>query len=378
MLAGMRAWTASIAGAVVAVGAAALYATGTVAPANGTASSPVDAGLEARLCVPPYGTFKVANWPPACWRPYSDSSPWNRPIRSRPRVDPASRRIVRRLVRAGRPAGIVAGQADTPADFSHPTYYSLPTDPLFELHCYERRWGRRCAIEGKVIRIPDAARPAAGRDHHMTIVDQRTGWEYDLYKVRSKPPHGGTVELRWGGRTRIHGDGLASDATAARFGNLAGIVRAQELEAGKIDHALFMVVRCDSGFFRYPALKTGRPCTALGRSNRDAPPMGARFQLALSDAQIDALPVPSWRKTLFRAMARYGLYVGDTGDLAWGIQGESGSTYTSFGKADPMVAFAKEQGVRGHNGRYHLSIREGVDWSKHLRLLAPCEAAARC
>ena len=65
--------------------------------------------------------------------------------------------------------------------------------------------------------------------------------------------------------------------------------------------------------------------------------MGQHFFLEMTDAQIEALSVPSWQKTILRAMARYGLYVGDTGGGGWGIQFESGSSFTSFGQPDPWV-----------------------------------------
>ncbi|HEX2085496.1 MAG TPA: hypothetical protein VHF89_07430, partial [Solirubrobacteraceae bacterium] len=313
--------------------------------------------------------------PGGCWRPYSDDSPFNRPIPADAPSHPASDAIVRRTLGFGPLGHLVAGEADTDDDWNHPTYYSTPEDPLFTLHCYED-WGK-CDVEGMRIHVPDAARPAAGRDAHLTVVDQQSGWEYDLYKVRSKPAGGGTLEFRWGGRTRIDGDGLRSDATASQFGNLAGIIRAPEMQAGRIAHALFMNARCDSGTFVYPATKNGRSCSAIGEPTADAPPMGARFQLTMSREEIDALPVPAWKKTVLRAMAEYGMYLGDTGG-AWGVSFESGSTYTSFGLEDEMVRFARENGVPERNGRYVFNLREGIDWAGRLRVVDPCVAERTC
>ena len=139
------------------------------------------------------------------------------------------------------------------------------------------------------VRIPDRARPAGGSDHHLAVVDQRSGWEYDLWEVESKPSGGGELVTGYGGRTRIDGDGLGSDATAAHFGLLAGIIRAQELRRGRIDHALFLVADCDSGEFVYPARGRGAPCG----DRTDAPAEGMRFQLDMSDAEIRALERPA-------------------------------------------------------------------------------------
>jgi hypothetical protein len=324
-----------------------------------------------------FGSFAAGRWPDGCWRPYGAASPFNQPLPDAPRVAPDSAQVVARLLSYGPTDHLVAGNADTIDDFSHPTYYSQPGDPLFTLHCYESSWGR-CAIEGMQIRVPDAARAAAGGDAHLTVVDQVGGWEYDLYKVRSKPAGGGILEFRWGGRTRIDGDGLGSAATAANFGNLAGIIRAPELAAGHIDHALFMVAKCDAGRFVYPAGKSGRSCAALGLPTADAPPMGVRLQLAMTPSQIDALAVPAWKKTILRAMSRYGLIMGDTGGGAWGIQAESGSTYTSFGTPDALVDFAKASGWTPYGGDFVADLRSGVDWSRYVRVIDPCVSQRTC
>jgi len=265
--------------------------------------------------------------------------------------------------------------ADTADDYGHPTYYSQPGDPVFRLHCYEP-WGT-CPIEGAEIRVPDAARAAGGADRHLTVVDQDTGWEYDLYDVRSKPVGGGVLEFGWGGRTRIDGDGLRSAATAAGFGNLAGIVRTSELAAGRIDHALFLTASCDAGRFVYPANGRGRSCAELGLSTEDAPPMGARFQLAMSAEEIEALPVPAWKKTILHAMATYGMFLGDTGGGSWGIKLESGSTFTSFGYPDPLVAFAVANDWVPYENVWVGNLRDGVDWTR-LRLIDPCVSQRTC
>ena len=106
------------------------------------------------------------------------------------------------------------------------------------------------------MRIPDAARPAAGGDGHLAVIDQADGWEYDFWQVQQKPKGGGTLTVSYGGKTPYgtsNADGLGSNATAANFALSAGIIRPSELEAGKIDHALFMVVECTNGTAVWPA-----------------------------------------------------------------------------------------------------------------------------
>jgi hypothetical protein len=268
------------------------------------------------------------------------------------------------------------GTANTPSDWDHPIYWSRPSDPVYRLHCSQRGWGR-CEVEGKRVRVPASARPAGGGDHHLAVVDQARGWEYDLWQVQRKSHQGGLLVARWGGRTRFGpgSTGLGAGATAAEYGLLAGIVRAPELVAGRIDHALVIFVACDNGRIVYPAEGRGAMCPQPAA----APPEGARFQLAMSDAEIDALPVQPWARPILSAMAHFGFFVGDTGGSPWTVMLESGSTYTSFGRPDPWVHLAQLIGaVRGSDGIYNLNLADGVDWAGRLRMIDPCVTRGTC
>lgn len=360
---------------------------------------------------PPYGK---GNWPPApCWRPYHDRSPFQDEIDG-DREYPNSAAMVARLLAdpTKHPANLVV---DVDGHSGEPTYYSAPTDPEYALHCTMQVWTTTngpCAIEGHKVRIPDGAfveanTPAketnadpgymAEPDAHLTVVDQASGWEYDLWQVHRSPvtPAGGN-ELRfsWGGRTRIDGDGVSREgnATAAHFGSLAGRIRAEELAAKKIDHALSVVIPCDHADPVYPARGDGRECA----NATDAIPMGARLHLDLTDEQLDELRadgVPEWKLAILTALQRYGAYVNDTGsDGAWfQFEQESGSQYAAVGDANPWLAFAKANENAG--GWFHKAANQeptypaehyvgilrkdadGIDWKdrvwRHLRVVAP-------
>jgi hypothetical protein len=265
----------------------------------------------------------------------------------------------------------VAGLAETANDYDHPVYFSKPSDPTYTVNC-TASWGP-CEIEGATLHIPSEALPAGGSDGHMAVIDQASGWEYDFWQVRQKPAGGGTLTVSWGGRTAIDGDGLGSPATAGNFGLAAGIIRPEELAAGQIDHALFMVVKCTNGTSVWPAgPDSGRSCSSMGLSNAGAPAMGQHFYLDLSDSQIEALPDPAWQKTILLAMARYGLYVGDTGGGF--LKLESGASYTSFGQADPWAKVAESAGISpwrepstGKN-TYTFDLSGAVDWGANLKV----------
>jgi hypothetical protein len=351
---------ASTAGVTTAL---AVSATSTASGAAPALTATVSCGL---------GSFAAGDWPTACWRPYADSSPFNRPVPAGPRLLPNSTAIVRRVLGMGPIADLVVAP-DTTSDWYHPTYYSQPGDPTYTVHCAKYA----CTIEGQSAPIPTRARPAGGGDAHMTVVDQATGWEWDFWQVQARRDTGGTLTVSDGGRTSITGDGLGSDANGGQWGLLAGIIRAQEIEAGHIDHALLMTVGCVRRGHVYPAEGDSAMCA----DQTDAPRTGDRFQLAMSEAEIDALAVPAWKKTILRALATYGAYVGDTGgNEAFTFQFESGSTYTSFGGTDPLAAFAAQQtaGVTSWKGRWYFDLAPGVDWAGRLRVIDPCDTQGVC
>jgi hypothetical protein len=368
--------------------------------------------LTYQPCTPSYGGFGPGTWPPACWRPYGSTSPLNRKLPPNPRPinnsESASTAIVARVLgdisHDNHPGNLAAGPSGTGGE---PTYYPQATDPLVTLHCV---W-QPCAIEGHQIRIPATAAPeggwAATADRHLTIVDQATGWEYDLWQVQGSapPPPGATLTFTNGGRTRVTGDcdGLAADGrncepttpgngTAAHLGGLAGRVRVEELQAGRIEHALTIVIDCDSGTAVYPAKHAGRSCAELGKPTADAPPMGALFQLDLTPAQIDALPVLPWHKVFLHAMAEYGMYLADTGASGlFSIEAEAGNQYTTLGQPDPWLTYGQanwelwtHDGTYDYVGKFFNPHDPDPDqwwlthiWN-HLRILDPCIAQTTC
>lgn len=306
------------------------------------------------------------------WRPYADTSPFNTPIPAGPVVVANSQRIVDKMLTvSSEPAPILAGLSSQD-DYAHPTYYAKNTDPAYTIDC-RPPWGGECpiGIEGATIHLPAGARPTTSSDGHLGVVNLDSGVEHDFWQAQDPPDTGGTLIASYGSSEPIGGGGVSDvgNATAAEFALLAGIIRAEELEAGEIRHALFLVTPCGAQSPAYvpPATKEGKACP----DNTDRPPMGARFQLNMTRAEIDALPVPAWRKVILRALATYGAYFGDTGGShSFGLQIESALTYTSFGQPDKLLAFAAANEWRAGSGDVLVGDLTGVDW-RRLRIVAP-------
>jgi hypothetical protein len=328
------------------------------------------------------GTFDATSLPGACWRPYADDSPFNLRVENDAPTIHDSDQTVNAVVSKAPAASIVAGDPGRPDGIA--VFYSKPSDPTYKLHCTQD-WGR-CPIEGMHINIPRGAQPAGnmGTDAHLTVVDQHSGWEYDLWAVENTPAPGGTVRMGFGGRTMITGNGLGSYAVAARFGSLGGLIRPEELIAGKVHHALQMFVPCTEGWV-FPADHPGYDCTENGMDAAHAPAMGAHFVLQMSSHAIRASHYPRWKRAVLFALKRYGAYVADTtADTSyWGFRTQSSASYTSFHREDPLVSLAKKKGMEpadyNHNGwdEFWYDLGAGVNWHR-FEVVDACTAKGTC
>ena len=227
------------------------------------------------------------------------------------------------------------------------------------------------------VRIPDAAEAAAGSDGHLTVVDQDSGWEYDFWQVRRKPRGGGRLVISWGGRTRIEGDGLGSDANAAHYGSLAGIIRAEEMRRGRIDHALFMLVRCDSGRKVYPArglglrvrqrsrgALAGHPLPARPVARRDRRAEGARLEEddPPRHGRVRPLRGRHHRRHALEHLVRV---------RARATRASAAGTRWWASPATPGIR-------RSSDGTYYFDWASGINWRRHLRVVDACVAERSC
>lgn len=97
----------------------------------------------------------------------------------------------------------------------------------------------------------------------------------------------------------------------------------------------------------------------------------------MSDLEINLLDAPAWQKTILHAMARYGMYVGDTGGPGWEIKLWSALSYRRAGRGDPWSALGQRLGVPGSR-RYVFDLPETVDWASRLRVARPCVSRRSC
>ncbi|MEQ8834908.1 MAG: hypothetical protein RIB67_10770 [Miltoncostaeaceae bacterium] len=274
-----------------------------------------------------------------------------------------------------------------------PIYTASPTDPLYSI-----------TIDGRTerFRVPAGAVPGSGADHPLVILDP------------DHPDHGPKVELRvWQatidhGARRIYGNGVglfhynndgqrlnpngtaslslpfAGWGTGSQLSYTAGLLRPEDIQSGRIQHALRIALGCNdfTSAFVAPAAKTDQTATGCGGSATPAArkvDMGMRMRLSASvNCDNRVAPVlpgrsESTRETHFlrivcKGLQEYGLVVLDgtvsdgvifymeneeTGD--WGnVAGET--FYGSYGYLLRDTTTPNDGLSRGSN--------HGIPWSQ--------------
>ena len=327
---------------------------------------------------------------PACFTPYTSTSPWNQTLPAIPRDASTSQAIMDFLFSSAFTTGMNSPRIGSPfygdVDYNFPYYFGTASDPLVTLHCFEP-WGR-CAFEGMQVHVPANARPAMGCcDHHVTVVDVATADEYDFYEApTSVPATGGTYSVGWGGKTNLRtGTGFgAGSGTAAGSSQLGGVVRISEFQSGVIRHALSLTTSCTLNTAPvYPATSNAvQPCP--GGATGITAPIGSRLWLDLNQSQIAALNVSNATKIVLNALHTYGGFItdtnGNTASLAVNSIPEAPTGFVASGGND-IVGQWYASNVPAYPWRantYQLDIWSAVDWQHHLHVLDPCVTQQTC
>ena len=150
-----------------------------------------------------------------------------------------------------------------------------------------------------------------GSDHHILIVDADTCTLFEIYDASLENGHwsGGSGAI-WDLNSNALRPADWTSADAAGLPILPGLVRYDEIIAGKINHALRFTVEDTAGYI-WPA----RHLTAQAQSG--IPPMGARFRLK-ADYVISGFPQEM--QVILQAMKTYGIILADNGSN-WYVSG---------------------------------------------------------
>ncbi len=157
--------------------------------------------------------------------------------------------------------------------------------------------------------------PGAGGDRHAVIVNKSTCRLYETFATRKvsgqwKAGSGATWSLT---SNKLRPAGWTS-ADAAGLPILPGLLRLDEVKAGKVTHAIRFTTDVTSRWYVWPARHQ-----AGSKKSHAYPPMGARFRLK---ASYSLAGLRGDTKVVLKAMKRYGLVLADNGS-PWYFQGTS-------------------------------------------------------
>ncbi len=156
--------------------------------------------------------------------------------------------------------------------------------------------------------------PQSTGDRHVIEWDLASCTGYELWNATRHSD--GSWTAGSGAIFNLRSDALRpsgwTSADAAGLPIIAGLVRYDEVAAGRIDHAIRMTVPATDRAFRWPARHQ-----ASNQTNPALPPMGARFRLKSS---VDISRLPPQARVIAQALKTYGALVADNGS-AWYLSG---------------------------------------------------------
>lgn len=331
----------------------------------------------------------------AGWTPYAcASSPWNQMVSANPTYASFSASVI--ASEFGSPnAQPVRSEEAGPYDYGHPVYFAHAGDPVVTLHCTQYCNHVDNGGMPATIAVPAAARPAGGTDAHLAVV-QPDGTEIDMWAVSQpsgKWTNGSTITAQAivNCGSFISGSGFVTTGPAATAGGAclgAGLLRAAELNAGVIDHALFLISQCTTGW-QYPAYPNAATDDCSGGTG---PALGARLWYDVPDATTNAnAALRPWEKAILNALHDYGGYLeddvsGGAGASGIGFLAESGEAAYAFGQLDPFASLTAQGwsavNVSGALGTRYIGADawnpSGVNFAAHLHWLDPCSARNAC
>jgi len=162
--------------------------------------------------------------------------------------------------------------------------------------------------------VPADAPVEHGSDHHVIVVDDSTCRLYELFDATRTSAttwtagSGATWDLR---SNALRPAGWTS-ADAAGLPILPGLVRYEEVAAGRIDHAVRFTVPVTQRSYLWPARHQ-----AGSTSSPTAPPMGATFRLR---ANFDTSRLGPQARVVAEALKVHGMVLADNGS-AWYLSG---------------------------------------------------------
>ncbi|MBF8275172.1 MAG: hypothetical protein HW390_245 [Candidatus Brocadiaceae bacterium] len=265
----------------------------------------------------------IGNSLPGSYRPFSDDSPWNKPIPKNIPTHPDSQKIIAFAVTQAKNIRLTKSYTIPVwvVNSKNIPHVKMRSDVIFDTWDKDRDGWSDVGVP-----LTETMYPEPSPEHHLCIVDplKNTAWEFGYYtRMEDGTPRCTTFNI-WD----LTGSGVgnpfegrrwrARGGRASGFPLIAGLLRPEELAAGEIRHALafgFVQNRGDKDdvyeTFIYPPA-----CRSDGKfEGTQYPVEGMRFQLdpTLGEKDFNAWGLNREGKIVARALQKYGMFLGDSG-----------------------------------------------------------------
>jgi hypothetical protein len=276
--------------------------------------------------------------PPAGHGPYFPAdAPWYQDVSTAP-ADPESSAVIAWLASVGGWGNGGVMQIDfslevLEADASAPFRSFTPTGDFYDPDC---DFAQVPVPAGGAIEGEAGYQCVGDGDCHLIVVHKPTHRLYEMWRADIV---GGTFEggclAVWDMRLTYPPEGRGeqcSSADAAGFPIAPLLFNADEVAAGRIDHAIRFILpnsRMRRRVYVHPATHSTESTTGPAA----APPYGARLRLR-ADFPLHTLPNEGAR-VVARAMQRYGILLADGGNIALTAQSDRFTTHKWAGLLGP-------------------------------------------
>jgi hypothetical protein len=244
--------------------------------------------------VAPSASPEPAPTPAPSGRVFSSASPYNTPIPPSPVLDANSNAMISQLVAGGAPQAMLH-------EYGNPVIEPPPGTTGVHVRV-ENRWAG--FYEGNVP-IPKGAGPSQGSDASLIVLDRTNNVGWDFWRLKWT---GSEWVAGYCSKFPLTGTGAPPEVNCGACGAgvplICGMIRAAEVKAGVIDHAIDIATSFSATGFRWPATKSD------GHGNYPpALPEGARLQL---DPAVDLSTLSTALRTIGKAAQTYGVLVKNT------------------------------------------------------------------
>ena len=245
---------------------------------------------------------------PAQW-PFASSSPWNVPLATTAQYEAATDAETKTIL------STASNSYVNRASYSMPVFLAASSDPLATLTYGSGYVNGNWAGKGTVsIHVPASAAASGGTDSSIVIVtpDHLTG--YESWQFAGTAP---SFTTSYTVEQDLKGVGWGEGIHAAGCSLMGGLIRAWELEALEIPHALAVGIATTQARSPYvwPAVAED---SGAATSYTGTVPMGTLLAIDPA-ANIDTLASSPQGKALALALQDYGAYVIDTAGTATGV-----------------------------------------------------------